>query len=79
MLSAFGVYRKLNSAQEAQQNEGSTLALALALRHATQAQAQGLTPVLVPRLEAPKTKENNGVERVLALPNAELRTRVTPK
>ena len=44
MLSAFGVYRRLNSAQEAQQNEGSTLALALALRHATQAQAQGLTP-----------------------------------
>ena len=47
MLSACGVYRKPNSAQEAQQKEGSTLALALALRHATQAQAQGLTPHFV--------------------------------
>ena len=47
MLSACGVYRQPNSAQEAQQKEGSTLALALVLRHATQAQAQGLTPHFV--------------------------------
>ena len=52
MLSAFGVCRTPNSPQKSQQNEGSTLALALALalRHATQAQAQGLTPVLAAML-----------------------------
>ena len=44
MLSAFGACRTPNSPQKSQQNEGSTLALVLALRHATQAQAQGLTP-----------------------------------